>query len=303
MSDTATGVGLTARMKRAADTLAPVVPSRAPEAIGALAVRSLTLELETWPKPGLVSHIDNGSHGDMDAFRLRRSATALRPFFTALAQAGSEGASMEILRGIGMEAERAMLTATFGVNTHRGAIFGLGLLCAAAGLRGNGLAAPGESLGGIVAGRWGHAIATGPIALHSHGTRAARLYGATGARGEAVAGFPGLYRIGLPALAEGDRLAPYDAEAGRVHAIFALIASLRDTNLLHRGGPDGLAFARSEANTFMRNGGIGRRGWRLDAAFIHAEFVKRRLSPGGSADLLAMSLFAQASEAGDGAPR
>ena len=293
--------GLTARLKRTAGMAAPA-SLREPDAIGGVAVRCLMLEVETWPKPGLVSHIDNGSHSDMDAHRLRRSAAALRPFFCDLAAAGSEGAAMDRLRHIGIEAERAMLTATFGVNTHRGVIFGLGLLCAAAGLRGNGLAAPDARLGSIVADRWGHEIATGPIALHSHGTRAARLYGATGARGEAVAGFPSVYSLGLPALVEGARLAPYDAEAARVHAIFALIGRLKDTNLLHRGGPEGLAFARTHANTFMRNGGIGRLGWRLDAAFIHAEFVKRRLSPGGSADVLAMSLFVQAIEDAADAP-
>ncbi|MGA2636714.1 MAG: triphosphoribosyl-dephospho-CoA synthase MdcB [Methylocella sp.] len=259
-------------------------PALSADAIGALASSCLRREVETWPKPGLVSHVDNGSHADMDAAMLRRSATVLRPFFAALAAAGAEGASMGRLRAIGIAAEAEMLSATGGVNTHRGAIFGLGLLCAAAGLEDPG----GETLGAAVGRRFGRVIAEGP---HSHGAKAGRLYGARGARGEAMAGFPSVYDIGAPALAEGRRLAPDDPEAPRVQAIFALIAAVTDTNILHRGGAEGLAFAQQRAESFLRRGGVGAPDWRTVGVRIHAEFVARRLSPGGSADLLAMSLF------------
>jgi triphosphoribosyl-dephospho-CoA synthase len=257
------------------------------EAIGALASSCLRREVETWPKPGLVSHVDNGSHADMDAAMLRRSARVLRPFFAALAAAGAEGASMGRLRAIGIAAEAEMLSATGGVNTHRGAVFGLGLLCAAAGLDDP----RGETLGAAVGRRFGRAIAAGPVPLRSHGARAGRLYGVGGARGEAMAGFPSVYNIGAPALAEGRRLAPDDPEAPRVQAIFALIAAVTDTNILHRGGVEGLAFAQQRAESFLQRGGVGAPDWRAAGARIHAEFVARRLSPGGSADLLAMSLF------------
>lgn len=274
----------------------PHSPAVTPEAIGALATRCLELEIDTFPKPGLVSHVDSGSHRDMDATMLRRSALTLEPFFVRLAAAAARGEGMDRLRFIGLEAEAAMLQTTHGVNTHRGAIFGLGLLSAAAGLRGAGLAPHGERLGAIVRSRFATDIQSGPVALLSHGTQARRLYGATGARGEAIAGFPTIRDIGLPALAQGRTLAPFDPEAARIHVTFALIGTVKDTNLLHRGGAEGLAFARSTANDFMRQGGIARHGWRLDATFIHAEFVKRNLSPGGSADLLAMSLFVDAIE-------
>jgi len=101
--------------------------------LAAAAVGALLAELETWPKPGLVSHVDSGSHADMDASTFKASAIAIAPFFGHLAVAGAAGSDMDGLREIGVEAERAMLAATGGVNTHRGAIFGLGLLCAAAG--------------------------------------------------------------------------------------------------------------------------------------------------------------------------
>jgi triphosphoribosyl-dephospho-CoA synthase len=113
---------------------------------------------------------------------------------------------------------------------------------------------------------------------------------------EAAQGFPSVYRIGLPALRRGACNAPGDAEAGRVEACFALIAALEDTNLLHRGGLPGLQFARREARRFIDQGGVGRPGWRKRAQAVHESFVARRLSPGGSADLLAMSLFVDARE-------
>ena len=134
----------------------------------------------------------------MDAELLCRSADTLTPFFRDLAAAGTAGAGMSRLRAIGVAAERAMLAATAGVNTHRGAIFGLGLLCAAAGFRSAlGLR---RSLGEVVSQIWGDDILSGPISLRSHGAVAARRYGAGGARAEAADGFPSVYDIALPAL-------------------------------------------------------------------------------------------------------
>lgn len=265
-------------------------------AIGADAADCLVKELETWPKPGLVSHVDNGSHDDMDASTFRRSAAAIRPYLQCLADAGALGCGMGRLRIIGLEAERAMLAATSGVNTHRGAIFGLGLLCAAAGAKAGGLVDPQLSLGDVVARLWGDSILAGPVLLHSHGSAARRRFRAGGARIEAATGFPSVYRIGLPALRRATPVVPEDSEAARVEACFALIASVEDTNLLHRGGLDGLRFAHDAARSFVASGGVSAPGWHARAQSIHQSFVARRLSPGGSADLLAMTLFVDAYE-------
>lgn len=266
------------------------------DAIAASAVECLLLELETWPKPGLVSHVDAGSHDDMDAGTFRASAAAIAPYLRALAGAGADGSAMARLRLIGIEAEAAMLAATSGINTHRGAIFGLGLQCAAAGARLAGLAPRQESLGTIVSRLWGGDILDGPILLHSHGGAAKRRFGAGGARLEAASGFPTVYGVGLPSLQRGIAAAPGNAEAARIEACFALIAALEDTNLLHRGGLDGLRFARDAARAFLDAGGVRRPGWRDHARSVHEGFVARRLSPGGSADLLAMTLFVAAQD-------
>lgn len=259
------------------------------EQLGSLASLCLKLEIETYPKPGLVSHFDRGAHRDMDAGLLCLSAETLMPFFRDLAAAGGEGAGMNRLRAIGVAAERAMMAATSGVNTHRGAIFGLGLLCAAAGYR-NAVGIR-KSLGRLVAGRWGEDILSGPVSLRSHGAVAARRYGAGGARAEAADGFPSVYDIALPALHAARELAPHDEEAVRVQTCMRLITEVTDTNLLHRGGPEGLCFAQAKASAFLAAGGVGSPEWRRRAADIHQAFVIRNLSPGGSADLLAMALF------------
>ncbi|KVN53042.1 MULTISPECIES: triphosphoribosyl-dephospho-CoA synthase MdcB [Burkholderia] len=267
------------------------------ERIAALAERSLVLEIDTYPKPGLVSHVDTGSHTDMDAAMFARSAAVLRPYFAELVDAGARDADMAVLRKIGLRAEHAMLAATGGVNTHRGAIFGLGLLCAAAGRRALPGAPAGTTLGAFVSRRWGAEILGGPRLPDSHGERASRRYGVGGARREAADGFPTVYAVGLPALRRARRDLPDDPEAARVAACFALIAALDDTNLLHRGGQDGLDFARATARAFVARGGVRARDWRLRAAAAHRAFVARRLSPGGAADLLAMSVFVDVLEA------
>lgn len=275
----------------------PIIPSWFDaDALAEQAAHCLILELETWPKPGLVSHVDRGSHTDMDAALFRASVDAIAPFLNDLCRAGARNAEMEELRAIGLAAEAAMFEATRGTNTHRGAIFGLGLLCAAAGARAAGRIAPQRSLGECVAELWGADIRDGPVLLRSHGAEMYRRYGTGGARLEAARGFPSVYRVGLPALDAAAAKRPDDAEAQRVEICFALIAAVDDTNLLHRGGPIGLAFARSAACRFLTGGGIAHADWRRQAAAIHRDFVRRRLSPGGAADLLAMTLFVDACE-------
>jgi triphosphoribosyl-dephospho-CoA synthase len=268
--------------------VAPLVSDSA-ERIGTLAADCLKLEIHTYPKPGLVSHVDCGAHSDMDAAMLVRSADTLAPFFIDLAAAGAAGAKMGRLRQIGLAAERAMLAATGGVNTHRGAIFGLGLLATAAGLQAH--RGIGASLGRIVANHWGPDILAGPAPANSHGGIVARRYSSGGARMEAARGFPAIFRTALPMLLETEASLPDDPEAARVQACMSLIATVEDTNLLYRGGPRGLAFARAAASAFLDGGGVIRPDWRDLAADIHLAFIARNLSPGGCADLLAMTLF------------
>jgi triphosphoribosyl-dephospho-CoA synthase len=275
------------------------MPDCVADHVAGVAATALLAELETWPKPGLVSHVDAGSHTDMDACTFRASVAAISPFFGRMTLAGAAGSGMDALRTIGLEAERAMLEETGGANTHRGAIFALGLLCAATGTCWS-ASAPGQPLwgpdilGATVRRRWGSAILCGPIPLHSHGTDALLRFGAGGARAEAAAGFPHALEIGLPALQLGRALAPGDPEAARIQSFFAILASVEDTNLLHRGGGAGLQFAQQQAVRFLGQGGVEQGQWRERAAAVHRAFIARHLSPGGCADLLAVTLFMDA---------
>ncbi len=112
-------------------------------------------------------------------------------------------------------------------------------------------------------------------------------------RAEAATGFASLYDIALPALAEA-RLLTANGEARRVHALMSLIVGVGDTNLLYRGGTEGLAFAESHARAFLASGSVAIPDWRARAVAMHQAFTARRLSPGGCADLLAMALFVEA---------
>jgi triphosphoribosyl-dephospho-CoA synthase len=260
--------------------------------IGRAAVRALHMELMLYPKPGLVSPVDNGAHDDMDLQTFLCSIFSLRSYFTSIAAAGAEGAPFAVLQQLGIEAERRMLAATGGVNTHRGAIFCLGLLAAAAGWRqSRGLGFEAGALAGTVASVWSEGIReAGRKAADSHGRRAIQHYGVRGAREEALAGFPTLIGVALPMLRSALRRLGCP-ERARVQTLFAIMAELQDTNLLHRGGADALSFVQQAARRFLEEGGVYSRGWRSRALALHGDCVALRLSPGGAADTLAAACF------------
>ena len=260
--------------------------------IGSLAVRALYREVALSPKPGLVSPADSGSHGDMDFRTFLRSLQSLRGYFPEITRLGATAPDFEALRRLGVAAEAKMLAATGGINTHRGAIFNIGLLCAAAGA----LAAEGghvsvEAVCAAVTQRWADAIlgAANPAARR-HGAEVTLLYGCGGARQEAAVGFPAVLEIGLPAY-RAALDATDEPELAAIQCLFALVARLDDTNLLWRGGAEGLAFAQRLACEFLSEGGVLAADWESRARAIHTRFVARRLSPGGSADLLGVTLF------------
>lgn len=259
------------------------------------ALWALGMELRLYPKAGLVSFVDTGSHADMDAATFRRSAAALEGYFGDMAEAGAAGARFAELKALGMAAEARMFRATGGINTHRGAVFSLGLLAASAGrsdLRDEGADALEHGLRLCErVGLWGSDIlAARPPVDASHGAQVRARYGAAGAREQAAAGFPVLRRHTLPAFALACRRGA-GVEAAGLHAFYATVAALDDNNLLYRAGPDGLAFARQSAGDFMAAGGMLAGEGYGRARALHESFVARRLSPGGAADLVAAAFF------------
>lgn len=269
-------------------------PARVPttDDIGRLATLALYHELALAPKPGLVSFADSGSHSDMDATIFMRSLFALRSYFPAIARAGADGADFCELEELGLMAEERMLAATGGINTHRGAIFALGLLCAAAGrLASCGAVLTADALQAALMAHWGAAlrlrcerVAQEPA--RSNGQRAARLHSLRGAGEEAAEGFPVLFHTALPVL-HAARSQGATASAALIQAFFATMQRLDDTNLAHRGGVQGLRFAQERARSFLAAGGVFQAGWESTAWETHQQFVARRLSPGGAADVVA----------------
>ena len=258
-----------------------------------LAVGCLYSELVLYPKPGLVSLIDNGSHGDMNAVTFMRSLFALRHYFGKICRAGMQGAPFAVLKRLGIEAEQRMLQATGGINTHRGAIFSLGLLCAAAGrAHAHGGSITASSLQAHLVAGWGQQLAahTGARGEYSHGLAAAAVHGASGAREEGALGLPSVFGIGVAAL----RTALIDGRSmrhARIDALFVLMAHISDTNVVHRAGVDGAALVRRSARHFIERGASAAADWESVALACHRTFVARNLSPGGAADLLAASCF------------
>ena len=254
--------------------------------LGALARRALEQEVLLTPKPGLVDRRNSGAHRDMTAETFLRSAAALEPHFVLLARAGEAQAelppaeTLPPLRRLGMQAEEEMLRATGGVNTHKGALFSIGLLCACAG-RMTALKQPlfpenlcvlaAETVAGISARELGKS-----------GTNGLRVYTATGARGvrgEAESGFASVRQYALPYLRQDD------SDQSRLLALLALMQQVEDTNVLHRAGPEGLHWLQNRAGETLKHFSLAA----LEQ--LDTECIRRNISPGGCADLLAIGLF------------
>lgn len=272
-------------------------------ALADLVADALLAEVAATPKPGLVDLRNTGSHRDMDVATFRASAAALRPrlaafFLVGVAEAETAPApTLERLRPIGIDCERAMFAATNGVNTHKGSIFAFGLLLGAAGRvwattgdldRDEICEEAARLVEGIVERELDRA---GPG--RTAGERLFRLHGLTGARGEAASGFASVRRGSLPVY-EAALAAGHAADRALLGAFLHLLAENDDTNLAARGGLHGLRWARFQARALRAAGGIELPDFVERMAELDDRFIERNLSPGGSADLLAMTLVLHA---------
>lgn len=264
--------------------------------IAELACRALLYEVAATPKPGLVDRQNSGSHADMDFFTFQRSAAALWPYFARCAEIGMDMAEdapehvLQALRAPGLLAEGEMRRATGGVNTHKGAIFSLGIACAALGMLPPADRADPERVcdqcarmaKGLVAADF--AGLTGENA-RTAGQKLYLQYGITGVRGQAEAGFPAALAVGLPHLEAGLARGLSLNDAGCA-ALLAMMAAAVDTNLITRGGfAEQQRVARETAELLKTVPYPDRRT--LEG--MNDAFVARRLSPGGTADLLALT--------------
>lgn len=251
--------------------------SSIPYLVADLAERALRLELDTTPKPGLVDRQDNGAHKDMDYALMSKSISALRPYLTRLAVESAKDIDPAKIKEIGIEAEKAMLKATGGVNTHKGALFCIGLSVAAASC----LAC---STGAVEAYSFKELVSRVaseiPSARGTHGAEAKRSFKAVGALENARAAYPELFTDWLPYYRslEGD---PFRCHKTLLH----IMTTLDDTNILHRRGAEGLAHAEAEAARLLED--FSESG----LSSLNKNFIRENISPGGSADMLSLTIF------------
>ena len=263
--------------------------------VARMACQALLDEVNTTPKPGLVDRMNSGSHRDMDVFTFAASAAALWPYFARCAEIGTDTAAdpptetFAALRRPGRLAEGDMLAATGGVNTHKGAIFSLGLLCAAAGRVGSGGWGDSDALLDECARMTEGLTARDFAGLTPENARTTgqRLYleaGIAGVRGEAEAGFPLVRERGLLKLEAGLEAGLSLNDAARA-ALIGIMAGNVDTNVIHRAGMEGQRRTAAYARDLLAEEPFpsGEALSEFDRAL-----TAENISPGGSADLLAM---------------
>lgn len=283
------------------DAIQLVPPTTIPYIIGHLASMALQAELDTTPKPGLVDRNDNGAHCDMDHALMQRSIQALHPYFVRLAQLGftdKQPCHDEIVN-IGIEAEREMFKATGGVNTHKGALFSIGLAA---------VALAGEAFSRITqAERCGtmayndvnskqiqslsNSIASlarlFPDTNGTHGSKAKANNILKGALDNAREGYTQLFKAWLPfyidCIAEGDNYALHKT-------LLRIMCDLDDTNIVYRTSMETMKEVKTEARQMLDT---SRNIVNFEAALqaMNTDYIHRNISPGGSADMLSLVVF------------
>ncbi|WP_018928722.1 triphosphoribosyl-dephospho-CoA synthase [Pseudomonas umsongensis] len=276
-------------------------PLSMPERLADLAVDALIDEADLSPKPALVDRRGNGAHTDLHLGLMHASALSLWPTFKAMADAAIEFGEVglplrEAVGCIGREGEQVMLATTGGVNTHRGAIWALGLLVTAVALEPESSAASAITLRAARLALLDDRYAPRPL---SHGAQVAQRYGARGAREEAQLGFPAVIQRALPQL-KRSRDAGHAEQNARLDALLAIMTTLADTCVLYRAGEQGLHTMQLGAQAVLDAGGSASLAGRRRLHELDQQLIALNASPGGAADLLAACLFIDRIESRDG---
>jgi holo-ACP synthase/triphosphoribosyl-dephospho-CoA synthase len=260
--------------------------------LASLALKALLYEISLTPKPGLVDRLSNGSHADMNFLTFTDSSAAISLYFEELVQAGSafqdEGhiRALPIIRNIGLRMEAAMFQATGNINTHKGLIFLMGLTLFSCGRLYSSLnqfdpvyfrSIARDICRDIVK----RELQDSKPSNSTHGLDVFRSSGFSGARGEAEGGFRTVFEVGLPYLAEENHL----NDTALTQCFLAIASQNMDTNILFRGGPDVLMNFQKLCKAALED--------YTESNYMRvAEFCRNEnISPGGSADLLALSIF------------
>ncbi|WP_246208575.1 triphosphoribosyl-dephospho-CoA synthase CitG [Anaerotalea alkaliphila] len=275
------------------------------------AVQAMLYEVTATPKPGLVDRGNSGAHRDMDIFTFMGSSASLAHYFfqcshqtqSYLDSTGPGEADCRelfgILRGLGLEAERSMFDATNGVNTHKGLIFSLGIIVSAAAysLCRSGCPDPDiHDICSVVC-----ALTEGICdkdfkgvegkAFHTAGEKLYLQHGIKGIRGEAEKGYPIVRDVSYPVMKELMERSGHPINDIFVQVLFHIMAVLEDTNVLNRHDMGVLEEVQAAAQEVLGLGGVFTEAGRESILELDRLFIERNISPGGAADLLAVTIF------------
>lgn len=283
------------------DAIQLVPPTTIPYIIGHLASMALQAELDTTPKPGLVDRNDNGAHRDMDHALMQRSIQALHPYFVRLAQLGftdKQPCHDEIVN-IGLEAEREMFKSTGGVNTHKGALFSIGLAAVALGGEAFSRITQAEGCGTMAYNDvnskqiqyLSNSIASlarlFPDTNGTHGSKAKANNILKGALDNAREGYTQLFKAWLPfyidRIAEGDNYALHKT-------LLRIMCDLDDTNIVYRTSMETMQEVKTEARQ-MLDASRNIVNFEVALQAMNTDYIHRNISPGGSADMLSLVVF------------
>ena len=276
--------------------------------------RALLSEVYTTPKPGLVDRHDTGAHRDMDVTTFEKSTAAISPFLAKMYGAGVDFAEnpenlcderlFAMIRKIGVQAENAMFTATNGVNTHKGIIFTLGIICASLGFT---LKRHENFKTDFFTNDFFEQIflnakkmtfdtlekdfsAMSSREPKTHGEKLFAKYGEKGIRGEAQEGFPIICKIALPFYKKLLKVNP-DENNRNIIALLHIVKNLSDTNVLSRSSKETLLWLQSECASILGEKTVFEAKDLERVSILNEECIQKNISPGGAADILAVTVF------------
>ncbi|KZL90923.1 triphosphoribosyl-dephospho-CoA synthase CitG [Clostridium magnum] len=273
--------------------------------VASMAQKAILYEVSATPKPGLVDRYNSGSHRDMDFFTFMASSSAL---YSGLYECVLEGIYfddsdstnlMDRLRIPGIKCEKSMFKATNGINTHKGIVFSLGVLCGAVG---NLYRKHGKEKFFIEEVCNEVKSITKDLTVKdfngidnksnlTHGERLFKEYGYKGIRGEVESGFETVQKQAVPIIREWSKKRQLSINDLLLQVLMSIMTESEDTNVVIRGGIESLIYAKSISKDFLKFGGMYQADARKKLEIMNTRFVERNISPGGSADLLAVSIF------------
>ena len=283
------------------------------EFVANIAIKSILFEVSASPKPGLVDRFNSGAHGDMDFFTFLRSSSVLGPYFYNCTKVGLDFDGNDFkellidIRPIGIKTEKEMFKATSGINTHKGIIFSMGIIAAAVG----------SLFKELDRETFSYAEISNSVRLISHGitkeldnvhnkeenlTYGEKLYltyGTKGIRGEVESGFETAINIALPILEKLIFEEIYHINDILIQVLLNLMAYTEDSNILGRHNMETLHYVQNEAIKVLKLGGYFTDEGKRCIESMDKDFIDRNISPGGSADLLAVSLMMYILKSGD----